>query len=101
MLNAGFKLHAKDSNPFVRDRVVSLQTAICNGEGYRHLKVNTRLCPVLTECLEQQIFDKNGDPDKQGGKDHMPDALGYLIYWRYPVVKPVMSKVINVPHMGR
>lgn len=101
LLNAGFKLHAKDSNPFVRDRVVSMQTAICNGDNYRHLKINTKLCPVVTECLEQQVFDKNGDPDKQGGKDHMPDALGYFIYWRYPVVKPVISRVINMPHMNR
>ena len=99
--DAGFIVHAKDSNPFVRDRVVSLQTAICNGDGYRNLKVNTNLCPTLTECLEQQVFDKNGDPDKEGGKDHPPDAIGYFIYWKWPVVRPTVSKQIQMPHMRR
>lgn len=99
--NAGFIVHAKDSNPFVRDRVVSVQTAICNGEGYRHWLINTHACPVLTECVEQQIFDKNGEPDKEGGKDHMTDAAGYFLYWHWPVVKPTVSRVIQLDFMVR
>lgn len=95
---AGFTVHAKDVNPRVRDRVVSLQAAICNAEGKRMLLVNTKACPVLTKALEQQIFDKNGDPDKEGGKDHPPDAIGYFVYWKWPVVKPTVSRVIHLPH---
>jgi len=52
------------------------------------LLVNTRQCPTLTECLEQQAYDKNGEPDKSTGKDHPPDALGYFITYRWPIVKP-------------
>jgi len=99
--DAGFIVHAKDANPSVRDRVVTLQSATLNADGRRLLLVNTKLCPELTKCLEQQIFDKNGDPDKEGGKDHAPDALGYFVFWKWPVVKPVVSKVIRVPHMVR
>lgn len=99
--DAGFIVHAKDSNPFVRDRVISVQTAICNGDGLRHWKINTRACPTLTECLEQQVYDKNGEPDKEGGKDHMPDAAGYFIYWHWPVVKPTVSRSLHVPFIGR
>lgn len=99
--DAGFAVHAKDANPFVRDRVVSVQTAICNGEGFRNWLINTDACPVLTECLEQQIFDKNGEPDKEGGKDHMPDAAGYFIYWHWPVVKPTVARRVFVPHTNR
>lgn len=99
--DAGFIVHAKDSNPFVRDRVVSVQTAICNGDGFRNWLVNTRACPTLTECLEQQVYDKNGEPDKEGGKDHMPDAAGYFIYWHWPVVKPTVSRSVHLPYMVR
>ena len=99
--DGGFVIMAKDANPFVRDRVVSLQTALCNGTGERLFKINTNTCPTLTECLEQQVFDKNGDPDKLGGKDHAPDALGYFVNWRYPVVKPVVSHSVRIPHFTR
>lgn len=99
--NAGFVVCAKDANPAVRDRVVSLNAALCNAGGERLLLVNTHACPTLTECLEQQVFDKNGDPDKSGGKDHAPDALGYFVYWHWPVVKPVVARGVYLPFMNR
>jgi len=46
---------------------------------------------VLTECLEQQVFDKNGLPDKESGLDHPLDALGYMVYWHYKIVKPTFK----------
>jgi hypothetical protein len=99
--NAGFAVHAKDANPLVRDRINAVNALSCSAEGSRSLLVNTRTCPMLTECLEQQVFDKNGDPDKSGGKDHAPDALGYLVHWHWPVVKPVRAGGIYLPHMNR
>jgi len=103
--DGGFIIQARDANPAVRDRVAAVNAAICNAEGYRHLLLNTDLCPRLTECLEQQVFDRNGDPQKgtdpETSKDHAPDALGYFIYWKWPVVKPVASRAIVVPHMSR
>jgi len=99
--NAGFVVCARDANPLVRDRVVSMNAALCNAGGERILLVNTQACPVLTECLEQQVFDKNGNPDKSGGKDHAPDALGYFIYWQWPVVKPVAARSAYLPYMNR
>jgi hypothetical protein len=99
--DGGFNIHARDSNPFVRDRVVSMQTAIFNGDGMRLLRVNTSACPILTECLEQQVYDKDGYPDKDGGKDHAPDALGYFINWRWPIVKPTQTRTMHVPFMSR
>jgi hypothetical protein len=38
-------------------------------------------CKRMIECLELQCYTEKGDPDKDGGHDHMNDALGYLI-WR-------------------
>lgn len=83
----GFTVCAKPTNPAVRDRVNSVNGLILNGVGQRHLQINTKLAPTLTECLEQQVYDKHGEPDKSAGKDHCPDALGYFITYRWPVVR--------------
>ena len=38
-------------------------------------------CKRTIECLELQSYTEKGDPDKEGGYDHMNDSLGYLV-WR-------------------
>jgi hypothetical protein len=88
----GFTIKAKNKNPFVKDRVASVNGAILNSEGERKYLVNTRKCPVTVECLEQQIYGKDGTPDKTAGKDHMPDAIGYLIHYLYPIIKNKVHK---------
>lgn len=79
--NAGFTVLANRKNPFVRDRVASVNKLLECGKLY----VNVDGCPELTEALEQQAYAKNGEPDKQGGLDHVADALGYLCVYRYPI----------------
>ncbi len=98
---AGFTVLVPTKNPFVKERVMSVNALICNSLGARTLLVNTRLAPTVTECLEQQIYDKNGEPDKTEDKDHAPDALGYFLHYRWPIVKPKSSSFIAVPHMAR
>lgn len=84
---AGFSVHVPNKNPFVKERVLSVNSLICNSIGDRFIKINTTLAPTVTECFEQQIYDKNGEPDKSEGKDHAPDALGYFIHYKWPIVK--------------
>jgi hypothetical protein len=94
---AGFVLCVNLTNPAVKDRVLSMNkimeptTAIVNADGLpigtpRYL-VNTDLCPIYTEGLEKQAYDKNGEPDKTSGLDHAVDAGGYFITYKYPVVR--------------
>lgn len=82
---AGFKVRARDSNPPVKDRILAVNTAFDK----RRLWVNDAACPALAEALEQQAYDKNGEPDKTTGHDHPNDALGYFAHWSLPVVKPI------------
>jgi len=83
---AGFSVWHVNKNPRVKDRVMALNQAIhTNGE--RALLVNPDKCPQLCMSLEQQAYDKNGEPDKTSGHDHINDAQGYFIEARYPVVK--------------
>jgi PBSX family phage terminase large subunit len=82
---AGFTIVANHSNPAVRDRVNAFNAMILNDVGQRRFKINTNACPVSTEALEQQTWDKNGEPDKKSGHDHPNDAEGYFIVKKYPI----------------
>lgn len=81
---AGFTVKVNDSNPRVKDRIMAVNAALTNAKMW----VNDRKCPSVVSCLEQQAYDKNGEPDKQGGFDHQNDATGYPIVFEMPVVKP-------------
>lgn len=84
---AGLTVKANHSNPAVKDRVASVNALILADTGRRRLKVNTRNCPTFTEALEQQAYDKNGEPDKTTGHDHPNDAGGYFLVHEWPVVR--------------
>jgi hypothetical protein len=104
---AGFILRLKNGdsggyyNPKVKDRVASVNRMLLDGRGQRQLRVNTKLCPQLTMCLEQQVYAKDGTPDKTSNKDHANDAIGYFIAFVYPVIKPVATRTTHSNHMQR
>ncbi len=89
---AGFTVLAPNSNPPVKDRVMAVNQAI-HSQGVRRFKVNVDRCPGLVEGLEKQAYDKNGEPDKTGGLDHMNDAAGYLIFYRWPVRGRILQPI--------
>lgn len=94
---AGFTIHAKtNNNPHVKDRVASMNAMFLNGKGQRRYHVNVRKCPNYCAALEQQVYDQNGIPDKSTGIDHVLDAPGYFIAWRWPVKSSKASKVVQV-----
>lgn len=84
---AKFKVFTDHANPPIKDRVMSYNAQICNGNGERSYKVNTNMCPHLTNSLEQQIWGENGLPDKSNGLDHIVDGAGYYINYRFGIAK--------------
>jgi hypothetical protein len=68
--DAGFSLFYESTNPYVRDRINAMNAMFCNGSGERRYKVNTNKCPRYTDDLEQQVYDKRGEPDKAHDNDH-------------------------------
>nr|DAE39880.1 MAG TPA: large terminase [Caudoviricetes sp.] len=85
----GLSVRVNSTNPAVADRINAMNALIRNGEGARRYRVNTHRCPKLTEALEQQAYDKNGQPDKSSGVDHVIDAAGYPVAFEWPIVKKV------------
>lgn len=106
---ANFQVLVNPSNPAVKDRVLAFNQMICSEAEVvgsllgmemrgdkpvrRRYRVNVDRCPVLVECLEKQAYDKNGEPDKAGDLDHMPDGAGYFVAYRYPVLSRTMQRV--------
>lgn len=81
---AGFSVRTNPTNPRVKDRVLAVNKMV-HSEGVRRYRVNPQGCPELVEALEKQAYDKHGEPDKSGGLDHVVDAAGYFICYRYPI----------------
>ena len=88
---AGFNVYAQNRNPFVKDRVLAMNTSFSKGYQF----VNVKKCPTYTQNLEQQIYNKAGEPDKEGGQDHTNDAGGYMVVFKFPISKP-STKVVRL-----
>jgi len=82
---AGFTVHYGNVNPPVRDRINAMNIAFCTSEGVRKYYVNSKACPLYTQCLERQVYDSSGEPLKDGKFDHANDAAGYFIHNKFPV----------------
>ena len=89
---AGFNVLVATTNPAVKDRVLAVNQMIHNS-GARRYRVNVDHCPSLVEGLEKQAYNKNGEPDKTSGLDHVNDAAGYFLYYRYPVKGRTMKLI--------
>ncbi|KGQ19918.1 Phage terminase, large subunit, PBSX family [Lysobacter dokdonensis DS-58] len=85
----GFQVSAPDANPPVKDRINSMNGMFCNAQNERRYRVNVDLCPTYADCLEQQVWAENGEPDKASGNDHPNDAAGYFIHRDFPIIKRI------------
>lgn len=82
----GFRVIAGKTNPAVRDRINCMNAAFKAGYW-----VNPDKCPVYVRCLEQQVYDTNGQPDKAQGLDHLNDGAGYFIHKMFPIIKTMFK----------
>lgn len=84
---AGFEIRARRKNPDVRDRIQAANRSFSTGRVF----VNSRNCPTVARCLEQQSYDKNNEPDKRSGHDHQNDATTYPLAYEMPIKKPMFA----------
>ena len=83
--NARFRVFYHRTHPAVRDRINAVNAALLSADETVSLWIDPR-CRTVIECLEKQLY-KTGTqiPDKDGGHDHMNDAIGYGIEYLKPV----------------
>lgn len=89
--DAGFNVITNEKNPFVKDRVLSVNALFENAKGERRLRINPKTAPKTTKCIEQQVYDDNGIPDKKRDIDHLPDTVGYFVNQKFGISKPTSS----------
>lgn len=90
---AGFEVVALAAHPLVRDRINVVNAKFLSADGQRALRVDRR-CRRLIECLEKLCYrEGSGEPDKSGGFDHLPDALGYYVYTRFAARPTGLSRL--------
>ena len=83
----GFEIRAPRKNPDVRDRVQCTNRAFSESK----LFVNSRECPNVANCFEQQAYTSRGEPDKDSGVDDQNDASTYPIAYEMPIRKPIFN----------
>ena len=86
--NAGFRVDAPPSNPFIRDRVNAFNSLLAHNK----LTVNIERCKNLVLAMETQGYNDRGEPEKFNAHpaiDDWVDAAGYCLSYLFPVVKPV------------
>ena len=85
--NAGFEVRVRSKHSAVRDRINAVNSKLCSSKGERSLFVSSD-CKKTIASLERQTYKEGtSQPDKDGGFDHMNDALGYLVDYLFPIRK--------------
>jgi len=94
IMDSGLQCDAPNKNPFVRDRVNSVNALFANNR----LLVNTDRCQQLTLALESQGYDDKGDPEKfkeHPAIDDWVDAMGYFVHRRWAINKAILATGIG------
>jgi hypothetical protein len=89
-INAGFHVNAPTKNGRVKDRINACNLLFSK----KKLFINANKCNNLIMALEQQAYDKNGQPEKHSGSatiDDYIDAFGYFVVRENPVNKPKIN----------
>lgn len=95
LIQAGFNAISGLSNPPVMDRINSVNVLLRENR----LSFDATKCKVLVRALETQAYDadKNNEPEKRQNIDHGVDALGYFVWWQWPVHAPKANQVERTP----
>ena len=85
--NAGFRVFYHRNHPQVRDRINAVNASLLSADGTVSLWVDPK-CRRTVEGLEKQVYKEGTQvPDKDGGWDHLNDAIGYGVQYLRPIKK--------------
>lgn len=84
LIQAGFNVELAGMNPFIRDRVFSVNAAFVDGL----LLIDPQGAPMTVKAIEAQGYNKYGVPEKKDGIDDVCDAVGYAVHRYLPSVAP-------------
>ena len=85
----GFKCKFRRKHPLIRDRINSVNSALCAADGTRRLLIS-KTCKRVINAFERHSYKKGTNlPEKGGESDlsHITDSVGYLVEYLYPINK--------------
>jgi hypothetical protein len=80
----GFFVDAPFKAPLVTDRINNTQSNLGSANGRRRVRIHPSCAETLGRCLDGLTY-KEGTSlvDKASGLDHLPDALGYVLWQEF------------------
>lgn len=83
--NAGFSVQMRRAHPQIRDRINAVNSLLKNADNRPRLFVNPR-CKSVIKSLSSHVYKPNTQiPDNSMGLEHMADAVGYMVEFKYPI----------------
>lgn len=81
----GRTLHYLKGNPPIADRFAAMNARICSGDGIRRIFIDAG-CKHLIGDIEVRSYKPDShEPADSGDIGHPTDALGYLLYRKWPL----------------
>jgi len=84
---AGFSVRAPHKAPLVEDRVNNTQAMLCQA-GRRRLRIHPKAAPLIKALTGLTYKEGTNERDKSTGFDHISDALDYLQWQEFNVLRP-------------
>lgn len=83
LLSYGINIKTRKQSPRIRDRLNFMNSMFENSSTQRRAFVSSR-CVKSIESYERYAFiTGTSEPDKKNGYDHLVDASGYYLYFRF------------------
>lgn len=93
----GFLIDAAHKAPLVPDRINAVQEMLRDMDGRRRLKIHPRAKALVLSLTGLTYKEDTSLPDKEGGLDHMADALGYLVWQRFNLLSSRRATIRTLP----
>lgn len=81
----GRKVYYLRSNPPVADRFAATNALLKNAADERRCHIHPRCKHLIDDLKARRYREGTREPDDYGDIGHMTDALGYIIYRRFPI----------------
>ncbi len=94
----GFVVRARNSNPYVKDRVAAVNSKLCAADKTVKLNINFKNCPKLVNDFNRVEATDDGRENKKQedeGLVHITSALGYNIAYLFPVRQRTVSSTVR------
>jgi len=89
---AGFEVRAPNAAPLVVDRVNNTQAMLLQGER-RRIRIHPRAKALITALSNLCYKEGTSIRDKGSGFDHSADALDYLVWEEFRVLRPAAPTI--------